>query len=320
MIFKYTNMSVKCMESKDFYYKKDRLNQLRGFCAVVEAGSVNKARDKMGVEPTAISKQIIALERDLKLKLFDRGTKKKGLTLTENGKEFYNKAVGVLRGVEGLFDHFYNEIENKQEKEIRIALHHTVLYRIVPNYIKKFKEKNKDVLFILKVLSIKDSLKELANNDVDIVLHTAESEEAGFSYKLLYDLDPMILVNKNNKLALKRDKEISYEDLSKQNLMMMERNKILPEFSEFCKKHNIHSDLEFENISWESIRNFVKLDLGVHLYSDLYNIFPDLRDSDVVSKNVSHIFPAIKMYLITKSGKVQNKKTEEFTEMVEREF
>ena len=50
------------MKDKNFYYKKDRLNQLRGFCAVVQSGSVNKAAKIVGVEPTAVSKQVKALE------------------------------------------------------------------------------------------------------------------------------------------------------------------------------------------------------------------------------------------------------------------
>ena len=56
-----------------FYYKKDRLNQLRGFCTTVRCDcSQAKAARKLNVEPATINKQISSLERDLEVKLFDR--------------------------------------------------------------------------------------------------------------------------------------------------------------------------------------------------------------------------------------------------------
>ena len=99
-----------------FYYKKDRLNQIRGFCAVVRFGSVNRAARNLNLEAATVSKQIITLERDIGLELFDRTNKRK-LLLNDNGKRFYNNAVKVLQSVDGLFEHFYTDLKMDNIKD-----------------------------------------------------------------------------------------------------------------------------------------------------------------------------------------------------------
>ena len=57
---------------KQFYYKKNRLQQLRGFCYAAQMGSMLKCANKMGLTQGAITLQIQSLERDLGIKLFER--------------------------------------------------------------------------------------------------------------------------------------------------------------------------------------------------------------------------------------------------------
>ena len=104
----YNFFTIKVLEK--FYYKKDRLNQIRGFCAVIKFGSVNNAARNLNLEPATVSKQIITLERDIGLKLFDRSNKRK-LILNDDGEKFYNKAVKILQSVDGLFEHFYTDLK-----------------------------------------------------------------------------------------------------------------------------------------------------------------------------------------------------------------
>ena len=113
------------MTDSRFYYKKDRLNQLRGFCAIVQTGSMNKAATKLGVEPPTISKQIIALERDTGLKLFDRELTKRRLKITTAGQEFFNKAVAILQEVEGLFNYYSDQKLLEKDNVIKVAMHNT---------------------------------------------------------------------------------------------------------------------------------------------------------------------------------------------------
>ena len=61
----------------------------RIFVAVAKEENITKASEKLNISQPAVTKQIKNLEKQLALKLFDR--KSKGLSLTAEGKELYEK-------------------------------------------------------------------------------------------------------------------------------------------------------------------------------------------------------------------------------------
>ncbi len=65
-------------------------DKLRIFHAVAEAGSFTHAVERLGMSQPAISRQISALEEDLKIKLFIRHAR--GLVLTEAGEQLFRTA------------------------------------------------------------------------------------------------------------------------------------------------------------------------------------------------------------------------------------
>jgi LysR family transcriptional regulator of abg operon len=78
-----------------------RLNQLRDFIAVVEAGSLRGAAGKIGVSQPAITKSIRHLEQELHVQLLQRNAR--GALVTRAGRVFLARArviQGELRKVE----------------------------------------------------------------------------------------------------------------------------------------------------------------------------------------------------------------------------
>ena len=72
------------------YYKHNRLQQLRGFCYAVQAGSISKAAERMYLSQPSVSLQIQALERELNVTLFERRGPR--IRLTPEGQVLYEKA------------------------------------------------------------------------------------------------------------------------------------------------------------------------------------------------------------------------------------
>jgi len=71
------------------------LRQLRYFVRIVDLGSLSKAAADLFVAQPALSKQIAALEAELKAALLVRSPR--GVTPTEAGQAFYRQAQSVLR-------------------------------------------------------------------------------------------------------------------------------------------------------------------------------------------------------------------------------
>ncbi|MGV1753530.1 LysR substrate-binding domain-containing protein [Agrobacterium sp. CG674] len=77
------------------------LNRLRYFAATVEAGSFTRAAEHLGVAKTVVSHQVAKLEEELRVALLKRTTRK--LHLTDAGRRFYERAIGILRDSDDAF-------------------------------------------------------------------------------------------------------------------------------------------------------------------------------------------------------------------------
>ncbi len=76
----------------------DMLAAMQTFVRVVEQASFSRAAGVLGVQTSAVSRSISALEADLGVDLFNRTTR--SLHLTEPGATFYQHARGVLRDMD----------------------------------------------------------------------------------------------------------------------------------------------------------------------------------------------------------------------------
>jgi LysR family hydrogen peroxide-inducible transcriptional activator len=74
-----------------------KIHQLRYFCAVARTGSFTRAAEEEGVAQPSLSQQILALEKTLGAKLFDRLSR--AVRLTEYGRMLLPKAQTILREV-----------------------------------------------------------------------------------------------------------------------------------------------------------------------------------------------------------------------------
>lgn len=301
-----------------FYYKKDKLSQLRGFCTMVQTNSMIEAAKKIGVEPAAISKQIKSLERDIGLQLFYQELPKRKLILTEDGKKFYQKAIMILNEFDSLYKELPINIKNEHKKVIKISSHHTIIYYMLPIYIKEFQKINSEVEFQIYNIKFKESMKKILDNEIDITFHVFENIPPEFESIKLFDLKPRLLLNNNNPLAHIKDNKITFEILKNQNLIMLDRDNIINDFVNICNKNNLNSKINLINGDWESFRNFLNLDLGIHLYNSLYEKFEIFKNNNIVVKNVEHLFPSMNFQIMWKSGKIFNKELQEFINIVKK--
>lgn len=78
----------------------DKLDALRVFCAVVEAGGFSRAAEKLGISTSSVTAQVSALEAHFQVRLLHRTTR--SMSLTGEGRECYDQALQMLAGMEEL--------------------------------------------------------------------------------------------------------------------------------------------------------------------------------------------------------------------------
>jgi DNA-binding transcriptional LysR family regulator len=74
------------------------VNHLAAFVAVVRAGSFTAAAEALGTQKAHMSRVVSRLERQLGVRLLQRSTR--SLTVTEVGRELYERASGILTAID----------------------------------------------------------------------------------------------------------------------------------------------------------------------------------------------------------------------------
>ncbi|MGB0722816.1 MAG: LysR family transcriptional regulator [Gammaproteobacteria bacterium] len=95
------------------------LYQLRTFVKVADEGNLTRAAEKLFTSQPAISAQIRALEEELGVELFDRGPK--GMTLTPQGRQLYERAAETLHAAETL-KHQAQALQGEVMGEFRLGI------------------------------------------------------------------------------------------------------------------------------------------------------------------------------------------------------
>ena len=74
-----------------------RFEEMRNFVRVVEAGSISKAAEQLGIAKSGVSRRLAELESRLGVRLLNRTTRRS--SLTEAGQSYYRGALKLLGDV-----------------------------------------------------------------------------------------------------------------------------------------------------------------------------------------------------------------------------
>lgn len=150
------------------------LTSLRAFVTVVEAGGVTKASSFLNLTQSAVSMQLKRLEESLGVSLFDRAARR--LNLTGAGEQMLSYARRMLE----LNDEVLGRLTaNEYEGELTLGVPHDIVYPAVPDVLQRFAAaypRMKVNLVSLGTINLKSAF---ARGEIDAILTTEETVDAG---------------------------------------------------------------------------------------------------------------------------------------------
>ena len=126
-----------------FYYKGNRLKQLRAFCHAVKFGTVARAAEALFLSPSSVSLQLSALEKELGTRLLERTRPR--LALTSEGQMLYDIARPLVEGIESLDQQFRAQRQNLDQGEVNIAAGASTIQYLLPPLVRDYRERFPDV-------------------------------------------------------------------------------------------------------------------------------------------------------------------------------
>lgn len=200
--------------------------QLETFLCVAEAGSFNRAAERLYISPPAVIKQINLLEESLELQLFVRTHR--GLILTEAGKSLYQDTKYIIQYCKDSVTRAKNAMQ-KSENVIRIGTSPMTPAQVLVDLWPKLQDYCPDTKFRLVPFdNTPENAREILANlgqNIDVVAGIFDETmlELRQCAGLELSKEPICCaVSVHHRLAQKESLTIS--DLYGENLMLMRRN------------------------------------------------------------------------------------------------
>lgn len=178
--------------------------ELRAFALVAQLGSIKAAAERLCLTSSALSRRIQSLEEELGQSLFIRDAR--GLSLTEDGKEYADKLHNIFQALEEATSF----IQQRSKRRLRIVAPSTIVAAIMPN-LDSFEQNCPGVDIELHEQTI-SSPAEISSPETDLVFSWGESHWEGWNSLLITPnahISPLC-----TRQLLNRDRLFSAQELS----------------------------------------------------------------------------------------------------------
>ena len=249
----------------------------RIFYTVAVCGNITKASKQLMISQPAVTKQIKVLENQLGGELFIRT--KKGVILTDNGREIFNyvkHAIDCFQNAEMQF----SNLKNLEKGTIKIGVSTTLAKLYLIDYLKEFHKQHPNIGIEISTDPSKLMRSKLRDGRLDLVIAKFYDEEANdlrtIELGTLHDC--FIASHEYDEL---KDKVVTLEELDKYPILLQRYPSTSREsLDNLCRKHNIELTTKMEIGSANLLEEFVKIGLGVGFVTKEF-VEKDLADGEL---------------------------------------
>src|SRR4051812_45161081 len=143
------------------------VRRLQVLCAVADHESLSAAAEALSYTPSAVSQSIVALERQLGVRLLHRSAR--GVRLTAPGRTLVDHAKPLLAGLQAAEDSV-TAIAGLSEGRLQLASFATAGATILPAAIAGFRAAHPEVAITLIQADPEEAMKRLRAGDVDLII------------------------------------------------------------------------------------------------------------------------------------------------------
>jgi len=295
------------------YYKQNRLKKLRAFCLVAKHGSVTKAAERLFASQPTVSLQIQALEREMKVTLFERNGPK--ITLTVEGKILYELSEPLVQSVDHLHETFSAHCGDLSTGELSIAAGESTILYVLPEPIQRFTKQYPGIKLRLANETGRDGLEMLRNNDIDIAIGSMLEIPEDIGYEPVVSYNPVLIAPKNHPLSTVKDINLSH--ISPYGLILPPRHLSTWRIVKMVfAQYNANYTVNLEAGGWEVIKRYVKIGMGVSIVTDVCITEQDKKDLTIIP--LDKYFPKRSYGIVTRKGKFLSTPAERFIDLMKQ--
>lgn len=288
----------------------------RVFYTVANNGNITKASEELNISQPAISKSIKNLEEQLGGQLFVRT--KKGVILTDEGKEFYSyikQAIEYITNAENKF----SDLINLETGTIKLGISATLTKEFLLPYLEKFHKlyPKIDIQIMTNVSS--ELFPKLRNGLIDIIILNLNDENYGNDIEIIkcMKVNDCFVINSSYKELI--NKELSLKDLNKYPLILQTKGSNTRKFLDsFAKQNSVILKPNIELASYSLVVEFAKIGLGIGYATKEYTK-KELENKNLFELNIKEKLPSRYVGIAISKNHLPNFSTKRLIEIIKKD-
>lgn len=237
------------------------LRHLHYFIAVAEELHFSRAAQRLHISQPPLSQQIRGLEDELGVKLFERT--KRQVQLTEAGKVFLERSIGVLAQLEQAIE-VTQRIGRGEVGRLAIGFVGSATYTVLPDILSVFREQFPAVELRLHELTTQEQIHALHHKQVDVGIVRSAIIEPGLSIECILQESLVLALPETHPLSTQVN--VSLSTLASE-LFILFPAKMGPTFYEqimnICQQAGFRPKVAQEAVQMQTIIGLVAAGLGI---------------------------------------------------------
>src|ERR1700728_2455253 len=241
------------------------VHQLKYVCAIAESGNFSRAAERCNVAQPSLSQQVLKLEKELGVRLFDRLGR--SVRLTEAGRVFAPQARAILEEL----DMARSSVVDKNADlrgSVAVGVIPTIAPYLMPGYTAAFAKKYPDAkLRIVEEMTsvLVDGLRDLSIDVVILALPLRHKDLELFPIRT----EPLFAVlRKGHPRASARS--LALKDLRGESFVMLRDGHCFRDLSiEACTHARVTPNIAFESGQFSSLLGMVAAGVGVSIVPEM---------------------------------------------------
>ena len=277
--------------------------------------NITKAAEELNISQPAISKSIKNLEDQLGGQLFVRT--KRGVMLTEEGKEFYNyikQAIEYISNAENKF----TELINLETGCIKIGISSTLTKEFLLPYLEEFHRLYPKIDIQIMTNISSELFPKLRNGLIDIIILNLNDKNYGQDINIIKcrKITDCFVANKTYNDLI--NNEISIKELNKYPLILQLKGSNTRAFLDnFAKENNTILKPNIELASYSLVVEFAKIGLGIGYVTKDY-VKNELINQELYEIKLKEKIPSRYIGIATSNHHLPNFSTKKLIEIINK--
>ncbi len=284
----------------------------RIFYSVANNKNITKTSKELMISQPAISKSIKRLEEQLGGQLFVRT--KRGVVLTEEGKEFYRYIKQAMEFITNA-EHKFSDLVNLEVGTIRIGVSTTLTKQFLIPYLEKFHQLYPHINIQIFTNFSSELFSKLRDGLIDLVIHNLPySKTNDIEIKEVKKVQDCFIVGKAYKELTNR--KISLEEISNYPLIFQSKGSTTRGFLDnFALENHIVFQPIMNLTSYSLVVEFTKIGFGIGYATEEF-IKEELKNKCLFKLDVEPKIPNRGIGIAYSKKNLPSFSTRKFIEMI----